>query len=88
MDKKSRDNRSNQLNPNNPAYYKSREGNGQKVIVVKQKPRSTNSNVGFACPLCGKRGNFKAIYTGWDWDGDYNTMKCGYCGGQFKKYIK
>ena len=30
MNKKARDNRANQLNPNNPAYWKSRQGNKKK----------------------------------------------------------
>ena len=30
MNKNARDNRANQMNPNNPAYYKSRQGNHSK----------------------------------------------------------
>lgn len=31
LTKQQRDNRSNQMNPNNPAYYKSRQGNQKKA---------------------------------------------------------
>jgi hypothetical protein len=37
MNKKARDNRANQLNPNNPAYYKSRQGNHSKGKAKPQK---------------------------------------------------
>ena len=44
MNKKARDNRANQLNPNNKAYYKSRQNNqskkhhgGSKTTVYKTK---------------------------------------------------
>ena len=39
MDKKSRDNRANQMNPNNPQYYKSRGKNPPGV-----KPRASSKN--------------------------------------------
>lgn len=58
MNKKARDNRANQMNPNNPAYYKSRMGNAvrrkTKVIVVHkhhhhhhhvEKPRTSNNRL-------------------------------------------
>ena len=39
MDKKARDNRANQMNPNNPAYYKSRMGSSSK-----KNSKKTNGN--------------------------------------------
>ena len=79
MNKKARDNRANQLNPNNPAYYKSRQGNQPKsktkVVHHHHHHNHGGSNQGFACKRCGKRGKLTAIGYGW--------MRCGYCGGEF-----
>ena len=47
MDKKSRDNRANQLNPNNSAYWKSRMGNTKKSGSSLGK-RSVGSSGGYS----------------------------------------
>ena len=81
MNKKARDNRANQMNPNNPAYYKSRQGNHSngksKTKVVHHHHHHGNNNMGFRCECCGKAGALTAAGYGW--------MRCGYCGGIFKR---
>ena len=62
------DNRANQLNPNNPAYHKSRMSsnnnrkNQQKVIVIHHNHTSKKnaSDQTRVCPLCGCRGRLLA----------------------------
>ena len=82
MDKKSRDNRANQLNPNNPLYYKSR---GSKTAQPKKSAsphpaKNTNSgNKGKPCKLCGKAGKLRCT----DTISSEARMVCGYCGGSF-----
>lgn len=82
MNKKARDNRANQMNPNNPAYYKSRQGNKQKtktkVVHHHHHHNHGGNNQGFACPCCGKRGSLMSsdYYVGY--------MHCGHCGSEFK----
>ena len=80
MNKKARDNRANQLNPNNPAYYKSRQGNQPKattkIVHHHHHHNHGGDNQGFACKLCGKRGKLTA-------SAFHNKMRCGYCGGYF-----
>ena len=53
MNKKARDNRANQLNPNNPAYYKSRMGNQPKaktqVVHHHHHHHHNNNYVGVTC---------------------------------------
>ena len=54
MNKKARDNRANQLNPNNPAYYKSRMGNQPKAktkVVHHHHHHNNNSGavVSYTC---------------------------------------
>lgn len=44
MDKKARDNRANQMNPNNPAYYKSRMGNSPKKKSKNAKSQEWHGN--------------------------------------------
>ena len=73
MNKKARDNRSKQMNPNNVLYYKSRMGN-----VKKHKPRS-RGNLGFACKLCGRAGKLTCEYNSFD-----KGMRCGYCDGWYR----
>ena len=81
MNKKARDNRANQMNPNNPAYYKSRQGNKQKtktkVVHHHHHHNHGSKNQGFACPCCGKRGKLSA----WSFVG--GDMYCGHCGSTF-----
>ena len=78
MNKKARDNRANQMNPNNPAYYKSRQGNKKKTNVVHHHHHHHHGgkNQGFACKVCGKRGKISSVY-GTSW------VRCGYCGAEF-----
>lgn len=78
MNKKARDNRANQMNPNNPAYYKSRQGNKSvsRTQVIHHHHNHGRGNQGFACKLCGKRGKLTHAYL------DY--MRCGYCWGTFR----
>ena len=86
MDKKSRDNRANQMNPNNPAYYKSRQGSTSKpqVKVVHHVSSHSGGNQGFACRLCGKKGKLSS--TGRS-VGSEVLMRCGYCNGTFWKKV-
>lgn len=44
MTKKERDNRANQLNPNNKAYYKSRQGNQKKAKDKKPQTKTIVHN--------------------------------------------
>ncbi len=80
MNKKARDNRANQLNPNNPAYYKSRQGSNSKgkikTKVVHHHHHHGDNNLGFKCKCCGKAG--KLISDGYGW------MRCLYCMGIFR----
>ena len=85
------DNRANQLNPNNPAYYSSRMGN-QKTIIVnlkknknnrpqQKKPKRQSSNGQTRrCTVCGFVGNVRAT-------GDYYSggveLRCGSCNANF-----
>lgn len=81
MNKKARDNRANQMNPNNPAYYKSRQGNKSKnknqVVHHHHHHHHGGNNQGFACPHCGKRGRIHVV------PGYNYYMHCGFCGGNF-----
>ena len=81
MNKKARDNRANQMNPNNPAYYKSRQGNQPKsktkVIHHHHHHNHGGNNQGFACPRCGKYGKIHVV------PGYSTYMSCGFCGGKF-----
>ena len=52
MDKKSRDNRSNQLNPNNSAYWKSRMGNTKKSRSSRGKRFGKSSSSSSDSSLC------------------------------------
>lgn len=78
MNKKQRDNRANQLNPNNPAYYMSRQisyKNKSKThtkTVVQHHHHHDLQNLGKPCKICGRRGRIVA-------SGHY--AGCGYCGG-------
>ena len=79
MNKKSRNNRANQMNPNNPEYWRSRglqvpRRNKVKVIVKKSHPKG---NLGFACKLCGRRGKLSAC-------NNSCYMFCEYCRGIFR----
>jgi len=89
------DNRANQLNPNNSAYYKSRMGNAQKknkqnnknnqkTVVVHHHHNHTSSKATSGqsrpCPLCGCRGNLYA--TGKHRFGQAQ-MCCRSCSGTF-----
>ena len=86
MDKKARDNRANQLNPNNPAYHKSRTGGAKKHSGGSKKSRNKTTivhhhhhggnNAGFRCKCCGKAGKLTSIYGS-------SYMRCGFCGGSF-----
>ena len=82
MNKKARDNRANQLNPNNPAYYKSRSGNKKKhssggsTVVHHHHHHGGGNNIGFRCQCCGKAGKLRSAYGS-------SYMTCGYCGGSF-----
>lgn len=69
------DNRANQLNPNNPAYYKSRMGNtpqkhnnnrnNQKTVVLHHHHNHYDQKpVGGqtrVCPICGAAGNVSFV---------------------------
>ena len=86
MNKNDRDNRANQMNPNNPKYWKSRgyasgkpSGKSKNrpqtktVIIRESRPR----NAGYACPICGRRGALTAL------DSYGFQMQCGWCNGRF-----
>lgn len=82
MNKKARDNRANQMNPNNPAYYKSRQGSnskGKSKTKVVHHHHHHNKNNGFRCKCCGKAGKLYSVGTD-SWG--YTIMACGYCGGR------
>ena len=66
------DNRANQLNPNNPAYHKSRSGNTKNgkaqgkttTIVVHHHNHSVKAPIGNqtrVCPICGATGNVSFV---------------------------
>lgn len=77
MNKKQRDNRANQLNPNNKAYYQSRQSNQKKKgagqNVVHHHHHDSN-NLGKPCKICGRRGKIRA---------GYYFAHCDYCGGSW-----
>ena len=84
MNKKARDNRANQMNSNNPAYYKSRQGSNSKgksktKVVHHHHHHNNNKNIGFRCKCCGKAGKLYSVDDRCGW----SIMRCGYCGGQF-----
>ena len=66
--KKAIDNRANQLNPNNPAYQKSRMGNQNKNKhnnhQSNNKPKNNNGQTS-SCEICGVRGMLPAIRGRW-----------------------
>lgn len=90
------DNRANQLNPNNPAYYKSRMGNSQKknsnqnnknnqkTVVIHHhhnyNAKKPVNGQSRPCHLCGCSGRLHA--TGKHRFGQAQ-MRCGSCGGTF-----
>ena len=90
------DNRANQLNPNNPAYYKSRMGNSQKknnqqesqeqskTIIIHPhhtyNAKKPTNSQSRPCPLCGCSGRLRA--TGKHRFGQAQ-MRCGSCSGKF-----
>ena len=96
MDKKARDNRANQLNPNNPAYYKSRMGNtkkssggGKKVshssttIVHHHHHNNTSSPVNTNIGFrCKLCGKAGRLTAGRSILGR-KIMRCGFCKGSF-----
>lgn len=69
------------MNPNNPAYYKSRQGNKSKtktkVVHHHHHHNHGGKNQGFACPCCGKRGALSSGYTS-------GYMYCGHCCCEFR----
>ena len=75
MNKKARDNRANQMNPNNIAYYKSRMGNfsAPKTKVVHHHHHHHNGKA-FTCPFCGRQGTLRTTFLG--------SIKCNYCGSK------
>lgn len=95
MDKKARDNRANQLNPNNEAYYKSRMGNknSNKSKTNSQKNHQQNHSTKVyhnhyhqSKPdnnlgrRCPLCGRAGKLTVGMF---GYK-MHCGYCGGSYK----
>ena len=77
MNKKAIDNRANQLNPNNPAYYKSRQGSNSKgktktkVVHHHHHHHHGDNNLGFKCKCCGKAGKLISLGNG--------RIMCLYC---------
>ena len=92
------DNRANQLNPNNPAYYKSRMGsysqknNNQKTVVVHHHHNHTSGASNHQtrlCPICGSTGHIQYLGTNRTAldkitrNGGKVMLKCKDCGGTF-----
>ena len=82
MNKKARDNRANQMNPNNKAYWKSRSNNysNNRSRSNNYSNRTRSGNLGKPCRICGRRGKLEVHFTGVSWEAKY-YVKCGYCGG-------
>ena len=101
MNKQQRDNRANQMNPNNIAYYKSRMGNTPKKQTNTKSNQKKSSN-----HYTSNTKNVKVVHVHNNHNhtnqnlgyrcpvcgkaGGLHTtmfgMKCDHCGGRFSKY--